>query len=175
MALARLLAAIETKRLSFTETGADSQAGGREFSDGVHVSEPSVGWRQRFAATSKSPPAWPDAWQIDDGDLRYGEQLLEELKPFVMYLVGVEKLARSTVRRHLDNLFLLGGELISHINIYEKDRKLSPACLLDDNLCEDRGPLCKHVEDGSDQQQYDAACKKLHSFRSARSRTHKIR
>jgi hypothetical protein len=113
--------------------------------------------------------AWPHTWQIDDGDLRYGEQLLEELKPFVMYLIGVEKLARSTVRRHLDNLFLLGGELISHINIYQRDRKLSPARLLDDNLCEDGGPLCKHVQNGSAQQQYDATCKKLYAFRSTRS------
>jgi hypothetical protein len=115
---------------------------------------------------------WPATWQIDDeddGDLRYGEQLLEELKPFVMYLVGVEKLSRSTVRRHVDNLFLLGGELISHINIYEKDRKLPPARLLDDNLSEEGGPLCKHVQDGSAQQQYDATCKKLYAFRSART------
>lgn len=113
--------------------------------------------------------AWPHTWQIDDRDLRYGEQLLEELKPFVMYLIGVEKLARSTVRRHLDNLFLLGGELISYINMYQRDRKLPAARLLDDNLCEDGGPLCKHVQDGSVQQQYDATCKKLYAFRLTRS------
>jgi hypothetical protein len=115
---------------------------------------------------------WPATWQIDDedeADLRYGEQLLEEFKSFVMYLVGVERLSRSTVRRHVDNLFLLGGELICHINIYENDRKLPPAHLLDDNLCEDGGPLCKHVQDGAAQQQFDATCKKLYAFRSARA------
>ena len=118
---------------------------------------------------------WPNTWQIDDDDLAYGEQLLEEFKPFVMHLVGVEKLARSTVRRHLDNLFLLGGEVISEINTYDEDRRFSPARLLDESLSEDGGPLCKHVQKGSDQQQYDATCKKLHTFRSARSRTHKFR
>ena len=112
---------------------------------------------------------WPNTWQIDDGDLRYGEDLLEELKPFVMYLVGVEKLSRSTVRRHLDNLFLLGGELISLINTYDEDRRRSPARLLDNNLSADGGPLCKHVQPGHLQQQYDATCKQLYAFRSRRS------
>lgn len=112
---------------------------------------------------------WPTTWEIDDGDLRYGQDLLEELKPFVMHLVGVEKLSRSTLRRHLDNLFLLGGELISLINTYDEDRRRSPARLLDHNLSAEGGPLCKHVQRGSGQQHYDATCKKLHAFRSRRS------
>lgn len=112
---------------------------------------------------------WPDTWQIDDGDLRYGQDLLEELKPFVTYLIGVEKLSRSTVRRHLDSLFLLGGELLSLINTFDEDRNLSPARLLDNNLSAEGGPLCKHVQRGSSQQQYDATCKKLYAFRSSRS------
>jgi len=115
---------------------------------------------------------WPITWQIedeDDVDLRYGEQLLEEFKPFVTYLVEVQKLSRSTVRRHLDHLFLLGGEIISQINIDEQDRKLPPGRLLDSNLAQDGGPLCKHVQDGSAQQQFDATCKKLYVFRAARS------
>jgi len=112
---------------------------------------------------------WPNTWQIDDGDLRYGQDLLEELKPFVMYLVGVQKLSRPTVRRHLDNLFLLGGELISLINTYDEDRRCSPARLLDNNLSAEGGPLCKHVQPGRQQQQYDATCKQLYAFRSGRS------
>lgn len=111
---------------------------------------------------------WPDAWQIDDADLRYGQDLLEELKPFVTYLIGVEKLSRSTVRRHLDHLFLLGGELISLVNSYDEDRRRSPARLLDNNLCAEGGPLCRHVQ-SSEQQRYDATCKKLYAFRSERS------
>jgi hypothetical protein len=31
---------------------------------------------------------WPTSWQIDDGDLAYGQDLLEEFKPFVMSLIG---------------------------------------------------------------------------------------
>ena len=36
---------------------------------------------------------WPAAWQIDEGDLAYGEGLLEQFKPFVTYLVNVQQLA----------------------------------------------------------------------------------
>jgi hypothetical protein len=118
---------------------------------------------------------WPAAWQIDEGDLAYGEGLLEQFKPFVTYLVNVQQLAPTTLRRHLNDLFLLGGELISHINTFEKDRRLSPARLLDDNIWPDGGPLCRHVEEGPHQRHYDATCKKLHAFRSAASQTHKFR
>jgi len=108
---------------------------------------------------------WPDVWQIDDADLRYGQDLLEELKPFITHLVGVEKLSRSSVRRHLDHLFLLGGELISRINTHTADRRLSGGRLLDNSLCAEGGPPCRHVQPAG-QQRYDATCKKLYAFRS---------
>jgi hypothetical protein len=110
---------------------------------------------------------WPKAWQIDQRDLAYGQELLEQIKPFVTHLVTQEQLAATTIRRHLGYLFLLGGELISHINIFVKDRRLSPSTLLDRNISEDGGPLCKHVEPGTMQVQYDATCRKLHAFRSS--------
>ena len=71
------------------------------------------------------------------------------------------------MRRHLESLFLLGGELISRINIFEHRRRLSPAKLLDQSISDDGGPLCRHV-DGHLQAQYDATCRKLHAFRSRR-------
>jgi hypothetical protein len=110
---------------------------------------------------------WPNAWQIEEPDLAYGQGLLEELTLFVTHLVNVEQLSSTTIRRHLEYLFLLGGELIGHINIFTKDRRLSPSNLLDRSISEDGGPLCKHVEEGRMQAQYDATCRKLHAFRSS--------
>lgn len=112
---------------------------------------------------------WPRSWRIDGPDESYGEGLLKELKPFVRHLVEVEQLSRSTLRRHLNNLWLLGGTLIRDINTFETHRKRTPARLLDDSIFEDGGPLCKHVSEGSEQRQYDATCKKLFAFRSGRS------
>lgn len=116
---------------------------------------------------------WPQAWQIDDeGDLRYGEDLLALFKPFVTHLVLNEELTEKSVRRHLDNLFLLGGELISLINTFDEDRRRRPARLLDLNLSPLGGPSCRHVERGAHRQQFDATCKKLYAFRSAQSHAH---
>lgn len=119
--------------------------------------------------------AWPKNWRGDDEDIPYGQKLIEEFKPFVVHLIEHEKLARSTTRRHLNNLFLLGGELIRRINIYEEDRRRSPKRLLDDSLDEEGGPLCRHAQHGAELQQYEATCKKLYAFRSARSATHEFR
>lgn len=118
---------------------------------------------------------WPASWRADDEDIPYGQGLLEEFKPFVVHLIEEETLTRATTRRHLNNLFLLGGELIRRINLYEEDRRLSPKRLLDDSLDGEGGPLCRHAEHGSYLREYDATCKKLYAFRSTRSRAHKFR
>lgn len=107
---------------------------------------------------------WPNTWQIDEPDLPYGEGLLELFKPFVTHLITVEQLSTSSINRHLGYLFLLGGELISHINFFEEDRRLPPAKLLEQSIFEDGGPLCRHVADYQ-QAQYDATCRKLYAFR----------
>jgi hypothetical protein len=112
---------------------------------------------------------WPESWQIDDTDESYGQGLLEQLNPFVRHLVDTEQLSRSTLRRHLNNLWLLGGELISLINTYDEDRKRSPASLLDHYISAEGGPLSRHAQTPARLRQYDATCKKLFSFRSAPS------
>jgi hypothetical protein len=118
---------------------------------------------------------WPHSWEIDEGDRIYGEGLLQHFKPFVRHLVETEQLSRSTLRRHLNNLWLLGGELISLINTYDEDRKRSPDRLLDDNLSSEGGPSTPHAQPGPPQRQYDATCKKLHAFRSGLAQAHKYR
>ncbi len=110
---------------------------------------------------------WPNTWQVDDPDLPYGQGLLSQFKPFVTHLITDEQLSASSIRRHLVNLFLLGGELISQINFFEEKRRLSPAKLLDQSIFEDGGPLCRHVADYQ-QAQYDATCRKLYAFRHSR-------
>jgi hypothetical protein len=68
--------------------------------------------------------------------------LLEQFKPLVTYLITVQQLAPSTLRRHLNDLFLLGGELISLINTFDEDRRRTPARLLDDNIYPGRRTPC---------------------------------
>ena len=118
---------------------------------------------------------WPSEWRASDDDIPYGEKLVEEMKPFVTFLIHDQKLSRATMSNHLSGLFLLGGEIIRKINFYDEDRQIPPKQLLDDSLDEEGGPLCRHAEEGAALRQYDATCKKFYSFRSSRHQAHKFR
>jgi hypothetical protein len=56
---------------------------------------------------------WPYSWRFTSRDLRTGQRLLDLFKPFLFYL-GVSGITARTFRRHVDNLWLLGGELIRY-------------------------------------------------------------
>lgn len=83
---------------------------------------------------------WAKSWVIDDGDLEYGEQLVEELKPFILFLVS-KNLTKKTIKKHCDNLWLLGGELISDINRDGSLRKVDAAKLMADSIDEEFAPF----------------------------------
>ncbi len=58
--------------------------------------------------------AWPASWQADRLDLAKGKDLVAVFERFLLHL-SEQGLAPSTMRRHLDNLWLLGGEIITGI------------------------------------------------------------
>jgi hypothetical protein len=95
-------------------------------------------------------------------DLPPGEQLLACFRPFIEYL-GSSTLSPKTIRRHVDNLWLLGGEIIRELHYDPSLRKVSVQRLLRDVVNEDGGPL---VHNGSEEDQLslDATCRKLHRF-----------
>lgn len=110
---------------------------------------------------------WPREWRGSDADIPYGETLVEEMRPFVKYLIVDENLSRKTILNHLSGLFLLGGEIIRKINFHNSYRKTPPRKLLNDSIDEEGGPLCRHAEEGEALRTYDAACRKLFKFRSS--------
>jgi hypothetical protein len=65
---------------------------------------------------------WPSRWRESDEDLDCGQKILEQMIPFAASLIE-KKLARSTIRKYLDNLFLLGREIIREVNFKEIQRK----------------------------------------------------
>jgi hypothetical protein len=105
---------------------------------------------------------WPQRWAGIPEDVAYGKGILEIYKPFVEELLLRHGL--KTVKRHLDNLWLLGGELIRAINMYPEDRARTPMELLLDNIDETGGPSCRHLHTAEDFRSYDATCKKLFRF-----------
>jgi len=105
---------------------------------------------------------WPESWMGEEEDLAFGEKLIAEMKPFVASLIE-KKLTKKTIKRHIDNLWLLGGEIIEDISIFD-EYDADPLEKLKDSVGEEGGILCEHIYSESEQKAYDATCRKLHKF-----------
>ena len=106
---------------------------------------------------------WPKKWMIVDEDLDYGEKIVEEFKPFILFLIN-KKYTKKTIVKHCDNLWLLGGEIISSLNRDESLRKVSPKKILAESVNEFGGPYSNHLDSETAQNSFDSTCKKLHKF-----------
>ena len=95
-------------------------------------------------------------------DLPPGEQLVACLRPFLEHLAAAG-FSRKTMRRHVDNLWLLGGEIIRDLNQTPSLRKASVERLLREQIYEDGGPLLYSGSEG-EQRSFDTTCRRLHRF-----------
>ena len=109
---------------------------------------------------------WPSSWMGDDRDLAPGEELVECFTPFLLHLAQ-SGLSKKTVQKHIDNLWLLGGEIIRDLQETPKLRK-KPVADLMQTLIEYDGPLLYHRDSEEQQRSFDSTCRKLHRFRSQR-------
>jgi hypothetical protein len=105
---------------------------------------------------------WPRSWMGLEKDLPPGQELVASLRPFLEHLVSSD-LSRKTIQRHVDNLWLLGGEIIRDLNYDPSLRKQPAGRLLRRVVGEDGGPL---LYNGSEEEQssFDSTCRKLHRF-----------
>jgi len=95
-------------------------------------------------------------------DLPPGERLVACFRPFLEHLVCSD-LSPKTIQRHVDNLWVLGGEIIRDLNEDPSLRKLPVERLLHDVIDADGGPL---IHSGSEEEQrsLDSTCRRLHRF-----------
>jgi hypothetical protein len=107
---------------------------------------------------------WPRSWMGVEKDVPPGEELVACFRPFIEHL-AISSLSPKTIRRHIDNLWLLGGEIIRDLNYDPALRKIPADRLVAKVIHEDGGPL---LYNGSEEEQrsFDATCRKLHRFRS---------
>jgi len=105
---------------------------------------------------------WPRSWMGLEKDLPPGEQLLACFRPFIEHLAS-STLSPKTIRRHVDNLWMLGGEIIRDLHYDPSLRKMAADRLLRKVIHEDGGPL---VHNGSEEEQrsLDSTCRKFHRF-----------
>jgi hypothetical protein len=105
---------------------------------------------------------WPRSWMGSEKDLPLGEALLACFRPFIGHLAS-SSLSRKTIQKHVDNLWLLGGEIIRDLNGDPRLRKVAADRLLRDVVHGDGGPLV-HQDSEEAQQSFDSTCRKLHRF-----------
>ena len=65
---------------------------------------------------------WPRSWMAFEKDISPGEKIVACFRPFLEHLIGL-RFSRKTIRKHADNLWILGGELIRDLNDHPSLRK----------------------------------------------------
>ena len=95
-------------------------------------------------------------------DLEYGQDLLEIMRPFAEH-IAESNLSNKTVKKHLVNLWLLGGEIIRNVGLYE-DYSTPAIKKLKDSVGSDGGPHCRHIESEAEMKSFDSTCRKLHKY-----------
>src|SRR5690242_7862356 len=105
---------------------------------------------------------WPRSWMEWEKDLPPGERLVACFRPFLEHLVGSD-LSPKTIQRHVDNLWMLGGEIIRDLNQDPSLRKRPVDRILHAVIDADGGPLI-HNGPEEEQRSFDATCRKLHRF-----------
>lgn len=106
---------------------------------------------------------WPESWKIVGSDLEKSDELVSIFVAFLNH-IAEKGLTKRTIRRHLDYLWLLGGEIISKINYYPDDRHKSAMDLLGASVDPEGGPLSRHLSTEAEIKSFDATCRKLYAF-----------
>ena len=105
---------------------------------------------------------WPKRWMVIDKDIPYGRGLIEAMRSFVERLIA-SGLKEKTIKKHIDNLWLLGGEIIRNVSL-DDEYTTPPVKKLKQQVGLDGGPYCRHLETESELRAFDATCRKLHKF-----------
>jgi hypothetical protein len=109
---------------------------------------------------------WPDSWAGVDDDIPFGQGLVDEFRPFLVHLQTLG-LSRNTVRRHLDSLWVIGGEIIRQLNYDPELRKTTSRQLLLETVAAGEAPLARDATE-TQQRTFDATARKLLRFLSTR-------
>jgi hypothetical protein len=106
---------------------------------------------------------WPGSWAYEARDVPYGLQMVECFKPFLREMLA-RPLSRTTLRRHRDNIWVLGGEIISRMQMDGGLRRRPVEQVVLDLIGDDGGPLLSHGQSEAEQRSFDATCRRLFRF-----------
>jgi hypothetical protein len=106
---------------------------------------------------------WPRSWAYEERDIPAGLRIVECFKPFLRELLS-RQLSRQTLRRHRDNIWALGGEIISRLQMDRDLRRRPIEHVVLDLIGDDGGPLLSHDQSDAEQRSFDATCRKFFRF-----------
>jgi len=92
--------------------------------------------------------------------------MVEWFKPFLRNLLTLD-LSRPTLRRHRDNMWALGGEIIRRLQMDSDLRKQPIEQVVGDLIDDEGGPMLSHGESEAEQRAFDATCRKFACFVAA--------
>jgi len=105
---------------------------------------------------------WPERWMCLQEDVAYGKGHLPIMHAFTVHLIS-KGLTRKTIRRHMDNLWLLGGEIIRRVH-NEGGYNTPPKKKLMESIGSDGGTYCRHIDSEPALTSYDSTCRKFYRF-----------
>jgi hypothetical protein len=108
---------------------------------------------------------WPKSWAGTHGDEPVGLRLVAALRLFMTHLQH-QGLSASTLRRHLDNLWLIGGEIIRQLDDEPARRAKPTHALLLEAIQDGAAPLVRDLTEAQ-QAALDATARKLLTFVAA--------
>jgi hypothetical protein len=108
---------------------------------------------------------WPSSWAGTDEDKPIGRDLVAVLRPFMLHLQQ-KNLSPRTLRRHLDNLWLIGGETIRKLHDDPTLRTERASELLLQAIAGGEAPLVHDLTE-AEQTALDTTARKLLQFLSA--------
>ena len=103
------------------------------------------------------------AWEKD---VPPGEKLVARFRPFLEYLAASADLSPKTIQKHVDNLWVLGGEIIRDLNETPSLRKKNVEHILSEVIDDEGGPLIHNCESQEQQRSFDSTCRMLRRFLS---------
>ena len=105
---------------------------------------------------------WPRSWMGLPKDLVPGEKMVAYFRPFLEHLIHLG-LSRKTIRKHVDNLWVLGGEMIRDLHEPPSLRKVPIAALVF-QVIQDGGPILYHNDSEEQQRSFESTCSKFRRF-----------
>jgi hypothetical protein len=106
---------------------------------------------------------WPRSWAYEARDSPPGLRMVECFKPFLRELLTLP-LSRTTLRRHRDNIWALGGEVISRLQMDSGLRSLPIEQVILNLIGDHGGPLLSHGQSEAEQRSFDATCRRFFRF-----------